>query len=52
MQLKDIVIRGAIIAAICALIWYGLGKFNDTAEDNHSTAVDGRTSQHERIENL
>ncbi len=52
MRLKDIVIRVAIIAAVCALIWYGLGLFTDTAEDNHSTATSGRESQHERIENM
>lgn len=52
MHLKDIIIKAAVIVAIGAIAWYGLGLFNQTAEDNNSVAEDHRTSQHERIENM
>ncbi|MCR4862465.1 MAG: hypothetical protein K5884_07605 [Ruminococcus sp.] len=52
MHLKDIIIKGAIIVAIGAIVWYGLGLFTDTAEDNNSAATNKRVSQHERIENM
>lgn len=52
MHLKDIIIKAAVIVAIGAIAWYGLGLFNQTAEDNNSAAEDHRTSQHERIENM
>lgn len=52
MHLKDIIIKGAIIVAIGAIVWYGLGLFTDTAEDNNSAATNNRVSQHERIENM
>ena len=52
MHLKDIVIKCAVIVAIGAVVWLGLGMFNDTADDNASTAMNERTSQHQRVENL
>ena len=52
MRLKDILIKCAIIVAIGAIVWYGLGKFNNTADENASTAIGERTSQHERVEKL
>ncbi len=47
MRLKGIIIKAVIIIGIGLLIWLGLGKFNNTADDNYSTAIDNRSSHHE-----
>ena len=49
MRLKEIIPKLLIIVAVGAIIWYGLGAFNDTADDNYGKGQDERSSYHESI---
>lgn len=49
MRLKGIIIKVVVIIAIGALVWYGLGKFNNIADDNYSPAIDKQSSQFEDV---
>lgn len=52
MRLKEIIPKLLIIVAVGAAIWYGLGKYSDTADDNYGKGADERTSYHESIEKI
>ena len=52
MHLKEIIPKLLIVVALGAVIWYGLGAYNNTADDNYGKGGEERSSYHDSIERL
>ena len=49
MHAKEIVAKIVVVAGLVALLWFGLSKFNNVANDNFDPALDNRSSQMNEI---
>lgn len=45
MHAKEIIVKAVIIAGLVALLWFGLTKFNDVANDSFDPALENKSSQ-------
>lgn len=45
MHAKEIVFKVLLIGGAVALLWFGLSKFNDVANDSFDPTLESKTSQ-------
>lgn len=49
MHAKEIIVKVLLIAGAVALLWFGLSKFNNVANDNFDTTLESRSSQYNEV---